>query len=309
MTKPHNTVQYVMDDMSQRIRNAWMDQGGGAYIHLIDINGKLAYSDCLQNVNKIKGVSFYDEFIYIRMNDLDSALKHLSAQNWIWKKDSQAPLTKWRRSPLLKAVKVKSIDENAGLLTVSYQKDKKPVELTVRIATDTRIMNSYTPANFKSIKPGQHIRLSYTMTDPPNVSIAISIELATTWPMDQSNMWVSAKTIKIDKTKGIIHLQRDTPAIDKMIGYQFWKQAGPKAFFHDKFAKAKFDVVDRWASMKEQNVYQLKMDRAVIVWIDGVASSWTDIKPGDQIGFQLYCFDEHKPLIYPLRVRAYRGMK
>jgi hypothetical protein len=74
---PDCTTDYLLDDMAQHFRNEWMDQGGGAYIVLVDRNGTIAYADYHKEIPPHWGpqaVNFPYEFLTIRMNHLEAAL-------------------------------------------------------------------------------------------------------------------------------------------------------------------------------------------------------------------------------------------
>ncbi|MBM4037244.1 MAG: hypothetical protein FJ290_01915 [Planctomycetes bacterium] len=45
MSYPNHTVDYLMDDMGHRTRNAYANTGGNAMIVMVDVDGKVAYND------------------------------------------------------------------------------------------------------------------------------------------------------------------------------------------------------------------------------------------------------------------------
>jgi hypothetical protein len=99
---PQYTIPYLLDDMSQTTRNAYMDQGGGAYIVLVDLDGKIAYLDYHQNLPPHwgpDGVSFADEYVYIRVNHLESRLKAFLDHGCRYDRSAETSLPAWRRPP------------------------------------------------------------------------------------------------------------------------------------------------------------------------------------------------------------------
>jgi len=81
---PDCTTDYLLDDMAQHFRNEWMDQGGGAYIVLVDRNGTIAYADYHKEIPPHWGpqaVNFPYEFLTIRMNHLEAALADFFAHD------------------------------------------------------------------------------------------------------------------------------------------------------------------------------------------------------------------------------------
>ena len=96
---PSCTTDYLLDDIEQHFRNEWMDQGGGAYIVVIDTNGVIAYTDYHQNTPPCwgkDGVNFDYEFLTIRMNLLESYLETFFADGMLYKEQVDFKLPKWR---------------------------------------------------------------------------------------------------------------------------------------------------------------------------------------------------------------------
>jgi len=100
MNWPHATVPYLLDDMAQRTRNAYRDQGGGAYFVLVDLDGRVAYADYHQDIPPHwgpKAVSFRDEFRLIRMNHLESRLAAFVEAGCRYDPKIETPYPPWRR--------------------------------------------------------------------------------------------------------------------------------------------------------------------------------------------------------------------
>jgi hypothetical protein len=95
---PDCTTDYLLDDMAQHFRNEWMDQGGGAYIVLIDRAGTIAYADYHQHIPPHWGpraVDFPYEFLTIRMNHLESRLASFFAGGAIYDKRMETDYPTW----------------------------------------------------------------------------------------------------------------------------------------------------------------------------------------------------------------------
>jgi hypothetical protein len=100
MDLPQCTVPYLLDDLSQRTRNAYRDQGGGAYVVLVDLEGRVAYADYHQDIPPHWGpqaVSFHDEYVYIRMNHLESRLRRFVENGCRYDPAIETPYPTWRR--------------------------------------------------------------------------------------------------------------------------------------------------------------------------------------------------------------------
>lgn len=101
MNWPHATAAYLLDDMAQRTRNAYRDQGGGAYFVLVDLDGRIAYADYHQDIPPHwgpKGVPFHDEFRLIRMNHLESRLAAFVDAGCRYDPKIETPYPAWRRT-------------------------------------------------------------------------------------------------------------------------------------------------------------------------------------------------------------------
>jgi hypothetical protein len=99
MALPHCTVPYLLDDLAQRTRNAYRDQGGGAYFVLIDLDGRVAYADYHRQIPPHWGpeaVNFPYEFTTIRLNHLESRLRAFVDGGCRYGKHMDAPLPDWR---------------------------------------------------------------------------------------------------------------------------------------------------------------------------------------------------------------------
>jgi hypothetical protein len=99
---PSCTTPYLLDDMAQHFRNEWMDQGGGAYIVLVDTEGTIAYADYHQDIPPHwgpKAVDFPYEFVTIRMNHLESRLASFFAGGGRYHKEIETDYPAWRLPP------------------------------------------------------------------------------------------------------------------------------------------------------------------------------------------------------------------
>jgi hypothetical protein len=99
---PRSTTDYLLDDLAQHFRDEWMDQGGGAYIVLVDTAGTIAYADYHQDVPPHWGptaVNFPYEFLTIRMNHLESRLASFYGNGGQYNKRIETDHPPWRLSP------------------------------------------------------------------------------------------------------------------------------------------------------------------------------------------------------------------
>ena len=99
---PQATTDYLLDDMAQHFRNQWMDQGGGAYIVLVDTAGTIAYVDYHKDIPPHWGpqaVSFPYEFLTIRMNHLESRLAGFFANGGLYDEQIETDYPGWRLAP------------------------------------------------------------------------------------------------------------------------------------------------------------------------------------------------------------------
>jgi hypothetical protein len=132
---PDCTTDYLLDDMAQHFRNEWMDQGGGAYVVLVDAAGTIAYVDYHQDIPPhwgSKAVDFPYEFLTIRMNHLESRLASFFAGGRRYDKRIETDYPTWRlpasrrgastnariRDALWMPAKVTAVDAGGKQLTV-----------------------------------------------------------------------------------------------------------------------------------------------------------------------------------------------
>jgi hypothetical protein len=88
--------------MAQRTRNAYRDQGGGAYFVLVDLDGRVAYADYHKDIPPHWGpraVQFPYEHLTIRMNHLESRLAAFVANGCRHAKSIETPYPPWRLRP------------------------------------------------------------------------------------------------------------------------------------------------------------------------------------------------------------------
>jgi len=132
---PDCTTDYLLDDLAQHVRNEWMDQGGGAYVVLVDTAGTIAYADYHKDIPPHwgpKAIGFPYEFLTVRMNHLESRLASFFANGARYDKKIETPYPTWRlpkdrdRSAVPAAnahavwmpAKVESVDADARTVTV-----------------------------------------------------------------------------------------------------------------------------------------------------------------------------------------------
>ena len=132
---PDCTSDYLLDDMAQHLRNEWMDQGGGAYVVLVDVAGTIAYADYHKDIPPHwgpKAVNFPYEFLTIRMNHLESRLASFFANGARYDRKIETPFPAWRlpaarrgkataarmRDAVWMPAKVTAVNAAAGRITV-----------------------------------------------------------------------------------------------------------------------------------------------------------------------------------------------
>jgi hypothetical protein len=306
MNWPQHTVPYLLDDMSQRLRDAYMDQGGGAYILLIDRDGAIAYVDYHQDIPK--GLSFYDEVIYVRMNNLESRLNALAANDWRYAKSVATPLPTWRRSPLHARAKIESIDVEAELLEVTAKVDGKPVRQKLAVTPRSRVLVNYDPATLTDLKQGETVEIRYTATEADGVAGRIEyLRARSDWGRRVSTIWLSGRITEV--AQDALKVGLTLPPAEEMKGLGFWNAAGDVVPY-DETTKGRLDVVRRWvADADKPRIYNFAIDDATTIFLDGHAAKLDQLKPGDHVGVEYRSFHDKLPQILPDQVRAYRPPK
>ena len=297
MNWPQFTFDYLMDDNAQHTRNAYMDQGGGAYIILIDLEGNVAFIDYHQHWPKGK-LSFYDETIFIRLNHLESRLSSFFKNGSIYSKEMDTPLPGWRRSPQIDNAVLKTIEGNR--LTAEL----KGKTYSFEISPGCRIMNNYEILELGKLKPGDKITISY-IKDKNGMLRARWIHSNMSWVKKISTIWLSGKITEIDAKAKIITVQAVIPPAKKMKGLQFWNKAKDIKPY-DKSVETRLNVVKRWATSKNSLTYKFKIDDAVIFFLNGKEVKITALKVGDSTGVLYHSFDDKNKVIYPRQIRGTR---
>jgi len=233
---PDCTTDYLLDDMAQHLRNEWMDQGGGAYIVLVDTAGTIAYADYHKDIPPHwgpKAVDFPYEFLTIRMNHLDSRLASFFA---------------------------------AG---ARYDRKIKKAYPTWRL-----------PASRRGKSIGTRIR---------------------------DAVWMPAKVTAVDAAGRGVTIERSIPPREQMKGIRFWDEAAGKAVAFDPTVKVRLDTVRAWlADPRKRPTYELTIDDATDVFVNGWPKPPADLRPGDRVGVY-FPVDQNTPhAIRPVQVRAYR---
>jgi len=311
MNWPHFTTDYLLDDMAQHLRNAYMDQGGGAYILVIDTDGKIAYSDYHQHTEK--GLSFYDEVVYVRMNNLESRLKSFFDNDAKFDKKIETPFPAWRRSPLLKGAVVKSVDTDKGAVTVTSSKADGSKELLIETAPGTRITVECKPAKLTDILPARPVTISYREVKDKdgrvrNVARWIRDPKQMEWALHNSSViWLSGRVKKV--ADGRMTVELIVPPAEKMKGLKFWDQAGDKAKAYTAPVQHRLTAVRRWVKPDAPRTRTFVLDDAADLFLHGSQIKPTDLRPGDTVGVRYYSFQDAEAVIYPFQVRATRRKK
>ena len=303
MNWPQFTATYLLDDMAQHMRNAYMDQGGGAYILLIDMDGKIAYLDYHQDVPK--GLSFYDEVVYVRMNNLESRLKSFFDGGARYDKKIETPFPTWRRPPLLSNATVKAVDAAKGTLTVAARAAYGEQQHQIVIGPGTRVTVACKPAVLGDIKVGRPVTISYRRDGDRKTARWIRDFQDVPWGMHNiSVIWLSGRVKEV--ADGRLTVAMIVPPVEQMKGLNFWREAGDRAKAYDAESQTRLRAVRRWAEGEGAKVRRFALDSAVDIFLHGHAVGADALRPGDFVGVRYYSFQDADDLIYPHQIRATR---
>jgi len=308
MNWPHFTTSYLLDDMSQRTRNAYMDQGGGAYIIVVDLDGKIAYIDYHQDMPK--NLSFYDEYVYVRMNHLESRLKSFFDNGCRYDKKIETPYPTWRRPPLLTNATVKAVDVGKGSLTVTVRSDQGEQQHEIVTEPGTRVTVACRIAKLADIEVGRPVTISYRVEEGDDgacrkVARSVRDFRDVPWNVHNSSViWLSGRVKQVGGGRLIVDLI--VPPLEQMKGLGFWEQAGDRARAYDAEARTRLEAVRRWVDGKGPKVRRFALDSAVDTFLHGHAVKPDALRPGDFVGVRYYAFQDGDELIYPFQIRATR---
>jgi len=233
---PDCTTDYLLDDMAQHFRNEWMDQGGGAYIVLVDRAGTIAYADYHQNIPPHWGpnaVNFPYEFLTIRMNHLESRLASFFANGSRYDKKIKTPYPGWRLPP---------------------QRDRDVLKRRIERA-----------------------------------------------------VWMPAQVVSVNPARKRVLVERMLPPIERMKGICFWNEAGDRAVAFGPAVKNRLETVRAWlAETRDKPTYELLIDEATDVFLNGRSQPLTALRPHDRLGVYHRPDPSRPHTLRPIQIRAYR---
>jgi hypothetical protein len=233
---PACTTDYLLDDLAQHVRNEWMDQGGGAYIVLVDAAGRIAYADYHRDIPPHwgpKAVNFPYEFLTIRMNHLESRLASFFASGGRYDRKIETDYPRWRL-------------------------------------------------------PAQRER----------ASIAERI---------RHTVWMPAKVAAVGPAGRRVTVERTLPPRRRMKGVRFWDEAGTKAAAFDPAVKTRLETVRAWlADPRDKPTYELVIDDATDVFVNGWPKPPAELRPGDRLGVYYAARQDKSRTLRPVQIRAYR---
>ena len=223
---PSCTIDYLLDDIEQHFRDEWMDQGGGAYIVVIDTNGVIAYTDYHQNTPPCwgdDGVNFYYEFLTIRLNFLESYLETFFADEMLYKEQPDFKLPQWRLPaerdiPTLTKHKHSSVWISAEVISINSNKQEIVIERKLPAAEQMKGLQFWNALGRDVIPFDKHTKIR----------------------LDTLRSWIADKrehptyTIKVEKTTDIFKNGRavslsDLKAGDRIGMFFYCEEDNPQA--------------------------------------------------------------------------------
>jgi hypothetical protein len=307
MDRPHFGLPYLLDDMAQGTRNAYRDDGGGAYMFLVDLDGRLAYVDCMQDLPPTwgkDGVSFYDEFVYIRMNHLESRVAGFFANGCRYGKSMETPYPAWRRPSLLERAEVVRVDGDRLVVKHGGR------ERAFLVPATARVEHNYAPSVPADLPEGEKVDVSYV---PPADAAGDALARWVSsrgrheeWRGREPTMWVAARVVSYDAQARVLAVERVALSDGGAKGLAFWRGAGDRATAFDPRTTAKLAAVSAMAEQEDDaRAWKLHVDDAVDIFRDGRAVGAEALQPGDPVGVLCRAWQAAGPGATPLQVRAY----
>jgi hypothetical protein len=310
MDRPHFSMPYLLDDMAQRTRNAYMDQGGGAYFVLVDLDGCIAYFDYHQDIPPHWGpdaVSFRDEYIYVRMNHLESRLAALLANGGRYAPAVESAYPTWRRSPVVEDARVLRIDGDVVELSTGDGL------LPVQVRPGTRVIVDGQPTGMDALVPRVEATVCYEPTEagsPPTARFVLSgpgaEEWYSAWHRGAGTLWAPAvvEELRDEENLLVAHLRPAPP--EHMRGLRMWRATAEGIEPFSEEARERLALVKNWIGPGASSRRRFLVDLATDVWLNGHACELADLRPGDRLGVQYRCADDGAEVVPAFRVRAYR---
>jgi hypothetical protein len=256
-------------------------------------------------------VSFADEYVYIRMNHLESRLKAFFDHGCRYEPSIETPLPAWRRPPILSEAVVVNFDRGASILTVKQRGNGR--EIDVRLCLGTRITLDHAVSSPDVLRRGDRVTIHCADKSDSDfadsvrarhVQIARSDEAQR---LGQPTIWMSGRVSEVNRQQRVVTVERVEAEAGELKGFTFWQQAGGEATAYDPDVAARIEVVSSWVTAEGQGLqYHLAIDDGVAIFVNGRAADLAELKPGDYVGVLCRCFREGQERLYPEQIRAYR---
>ena len=309
MGYPTLSVPYLLDDLSEHVLNAYSADGGSALAALVDKKGLISLCANRRECDAYLSEDMRDgrqselhvmAFRLHLMNLIESNLKVLLDAGGVWNKQMKLTIPDWKLSPSLENVPVASVDVSKGLVTVT---DKAGKPFTFSVDKKSRILLQQNPRTIAGLKPGQIIS-TYYENDPASISGRMARLVATPdgyANLDGAGWWVPAVVQSVDQANGTIRA-KITLSLQDSKGLAFWKTAGPEMI--RMLGGNQAPAIEKVITSEQGRVLTLHTDRATELFLDGMIAKPSDLKPGDQLGFNLNDFQSDNVL--PTVIRTYR---
>jgi hypothetical protein len=308
MLFPTLSVPYLLDDLSQHVKNAYRCGGGETSSVLVDTQGTISFSLFLKpqcndymwlDANATFSVPARDERV---MNLVESNLKALLDAHGVWTKDMKVVIPDWRLSPSVENTQLKSVDAKAGAITVT---DKNNKLVTIAVDRESRILLGAKRGTIADLAPGQTMSIYYEQGDA-GMSGGTARLIATPDAYQNywcAGCWVPALVESVDSDRRTMQVKLTLSEQDCK-GAAFWKTATPEMIQQMGNNAAGIQQMFAALAPKAGRVLTLHTDRATEIFLDGMKAKLPLLKPGDRLGILLTDFQAND--VWPTFIRVYR---
>ncbi|NLF39333.1 hypothetical protein GX586_07800 [bacterium] len=304
MTYPHLTITYLLDNLWQTTRNDYFDDGGGAEMRLIDMDGTIAYGGgpipgCVGLETSYKKI---DQHQTMRMQCVSQYMDALVRNNLAHNPAfacRHPHVTSWWWSATLESARILAVDTNAMTALVASGSSNVLFALTA----ETRGMIDRAAVPVTAFASNQTVNILYRHGGGAR-QIWADVNY-NTYRHRTGTIWLGGRVTAVDGANRLLSVERNRPVAQEQHGYWFWTNTAASST--DMGVITNRGVVRRWIEQDtaSNRQYRFALDAAAHVFTNGCDAMVEDLQPGMAVGIQYLSFQDGMATVYPMEVHAF----
>jgi len=305
MSYPNHTVDYLMDDMGHRTRNAYANSGGNAMIVLVDVDGKVAYNDKQDSPenwvpSEIMGRGLVKvrpwqvplmNWQMLRATTLQRELHAVLANGGKAVPSGKRPPVLGELQFTLEGAKIIEVNPAAQTVTLRGKSwnAPEPLTLTLSVTGTTRLVRRANgkpvAARLGDFRVGETINAGYFPDKDTQGGRARWLGEGGL-QASADPIWAYGRIEKLDRSSSVITVRVQPPETGRMRGYNFWKEAEGKATLAAE-AAVYMPIVSKWVEAGKAGLpYRFRMDDATEVFVNGQPATCAELEENDTVAVQ-----------------------